>query len=216
MNIQEFDYSLDLLTALLWEYNTASSLTSLLESKQAWYDQNVSAFWETWYTNVFSLDTANDFGLAVWSIILDLPLFQTTNPDPPGKPIFGFGISNQNFENGNFSNINQSAGFNTEEKRLLLKLRYFSLVSRCAVPEINSFLAYVFEPFGTVYILDGLDMTITYVFSYQINSTLLDVMLRYQLLPKAAGVGVKIIDLTRPIFGFGISNQNFENGNFYA
>jgi hypothetical protein len=216
MDIQQFDYSIDIEQALLWQRNTAEALTSLIQSKQRWYDENVTRFLNQWYDDVFNLDTANDFGLSVWSIILDLPLFQGVNVDPPGKPIFGFGTYNQNFENGNFSNINQKTGLTTEEKRLLLKLRYFSLATRDDIPDINSFLAYVFEPYGTVYVLDGEDMTMTYVFSYSISENLLEIMLQYKLLPKPAGVLLKTVILTKPIFGFGTYNQNFENGNFYA
>lgn len=214
MRIQEFDYSINLFDFLLWQYNSATSLTSLLTSKQAWYDENVSQFLADWYNDIFNLDTANDFGLSIWAILLDLPLFSEVNPDAPGKPIFGFGNNNKNFENGNFSNSGQSIGFTTEEKRLLLKLRYFSLSTRCDVPDVNSFLAYVFEPYGTVFLLDGQDMSITYVFDYQISNYLLEAMKKYDLLPRAAGVELKTFLTTRPIFGFGTNNKNFNNGNF--
>lgn len=216
MKIQEFDYSIDILEFLLWQYNNASSLTYLIDSKQSWYDTNVTGFLNAWYRDVFNLDTADDFGLAVWAIILDFPLLSEVNPDEPGKPIFGFGMNNQNFENGNFSNINQKIGFTTEEKRLLLKLRYFIFTTRCDVPDVNSFLTYVFESYGSVFMLDHQDMSITYVFTYQVSRNLLDIMEQYDLLPRPAGVERKIFLTTRPIFGFGIKNQNFNNGNFYA
>ncbi len=214
MNRQTFDYAINLFDFFLWQYNTADSLKSLMTDKQTWYDTNVSECLNDWYADVFNLDTANDFGLAVWAIILDLPLFGEVNPDPPDKPIFGFGEFYKNFENGNFSNINQQIGFTTEEKRLLLKLRYFSLTTRCDVPDINSFFKYVFSPYGTVYVLDHQDMSITYVFTYDINTDLLDIMLHYNLLPRAAGVEIKSLNVDRPIFGFGTENENFNQGNF--
>lgn len=215
MKIQEFDYSINILDFLLWQYNNAPSLTSLIDSKQSWYDTNVTGFLNEWYSDVFNLDTANDFGLAVWSIILDFPLFGEVNPDEPGKLIFGFDDLNQNFDNGNFSNINQQIGLTTEEKRLLLKLRYFTFTTRCDVPDVNSFLAYVFQPYGTVYMLDFQDMRIMYVFTYTVPDYLLDIMQQYDLLPRPAGVERKILLTTQALFGFDDSNQNFDNGNFY-
>ena len=75
VDIQSFDFSVNLLQALLWEYNEASNLQSILTQKQAWYNTNQSNFWNNWIVNVFDMRTANEFGLTVWSIILDLPLF---------------------------------------------------------------------------------------------------------------------------------------------
>ena len=215
MKIQEFDYLIDILEFLLWQYNSATSLTSLLNSKQSWYDTNVTGFLNEWYNDVFNLDTADDFGLAVWAIILNFPLLGEVNPDEPGKPIFGFDDFNQNFDNGNFSNINQQIGFTTEEKRLLLKLRYFTFTTRCDVFDVNRFLAYVFQSYGTVYMLDFQDMRIMYVFTYTVPDYLLNVMQQYDLLPRPAGVERKILLTTQAVFGFGESNQNFDNGNFY-
>ena len=72
--IQLFDFSVDLLRAILWQYNDATRLQSLLQQKQDWYNEQQTEFWSSWYRDVFNLDTANDFGLAVWSIILEVPL----------------------------------------------------------------------------------------------------------------------------------------------
>ncbi len=38
--IQNFDYSVNLLQALLWQYNEAKNLQGILEAKQTWYDIN--------------------------------------------------------------------------------------------------------------------------------------------------------------------------------
>ena len=56
MKIQALDYSLNLLRAMLWQYNDAARLEGLLRAKQAWYDQNQTEFWEAWVRDVFDLD----------------------------------------------------------------------------------------------------------------------------------------------------------------
>src|SRR5271170_3537397 len=89
MNIELFDYSVNLLQAILWQYNTAENLQSLLNQKQTWYDVNQEQFWTDWYNNVFNLQTCNDFGLAVWSYILNIPLFLQSDPDVD-RPLWGF------------------------------------------------------------------------------------------------------------------------------
>src|ERR1700733_14966336 len=74
-DIQQFDFSVNLLQAILWQYNDAINLQALLEAKDSWYFNNQTQFWNHWFNNVFNLATANDFGLAVWSIILGQPTF---------------------------------------------------------------------------------------------------------------------------------------------
>lgn len=212
--IQTFDFSVDLLRALLWQYNKAERLEGLLRQKQAWYDANQSEFWNDWVRDVFDLRTANDFGLAVWSLILDLPLTIAGTPNPAGKPIFGFGEYHENFTRGNFTSLTGSP-LSTSQKRILLQLRYFQLVTRGTVPEVNAFLKVVFAELGTVYVLDDLDMTIRYVFP-PMPASLRNVIEQFDLLPRPAGVKVALAVL-RPAggFGFGEYHKNFTRGNFY-
>lgn len=223
MRIQEFDFSVNLLQAILWQYNKASKIQQLITLKQSWYDIEQSEFWQNWYRDVFNLITANDFGLSVWSIILNIPLFINTDPQNSG-PIFGFNedpsINNYvNFNNGNFSSLGTVTILSTEEQRLLLRLRYYQLISRGAIPEINTFLNNLFQtsgvPFsGHAWVLDGFDMTMTYVFDFYLPKIMRTVLQELDLLPRPAGVGLKYIILTGTVFGFGLNNQNFENGNF--
>ena len=121
--IREFDFSVDLLEALLWQYNDAERLQGLLERKNAWHAEAHSAFWEDWYRDVFDLRTANDFRLSVWSIILDLPLFA---PLPPGVDEDAWGVEGfrKNFTYGNFVSSGVTVTrLDTEQTRLALRLR---------------------------------------------------------------------------------------------
>jgi hypothetical protein len=211
--IQQFDYTVDILDALLWQYEKAVSLQSILQSKQEWYDENQSEFWGAWFTNVFDITTANEFGLAVWSIILDLPLQigQQINSDVT----FGFGSETNGFfnlDNGIFNSSNEIFNLTLEEQRLLLRLRYFQLVSSCAVPEVNAFLNYLFADYeGTAYVLDGKNMTIRVVFTFDIAWNLLQIIKLYDLIPRATGVGIEYIVHNGDIFGFG-SETDTPNG----
>lgn len=217
-SIEEFDFSVDVLSALLWRNNDAASLQSLLQSKQDWYAQNFEQFWDEWYVNVFNIDTANEFGLSVWALILGIPL--TLIVEPNAGPQFGFGPASngrQNFNRGNFGASQSGVGLTLEQKRLLLKLRYYKLVSRCTVPEINARMKVLFSQYGSVYVLDGNNMEfITYVFGFSPDAALRFVLENFDVLPRPAAVGIKTIVATRPVFGFGEFNQNFNNGTFWA
>ena len=356
-SIEDFDLSVDILSALIWRNNEAPVLQSLLQSKDDWYVQNHKQFWTDWMTNVFNIDTANDFGLSVWAQILGVPLTLIVTPNvgpqwgfdnpelltdradanstwgqtggvtitgaqpdpnsgtkavkldlstgsgsrkvtmtpiaggiPAGPVTLAFqakllsgtqgtiasdaggttlgnwpalstsvwtpvtlnatlgaaqttfdivspttsaavlsvfnprlvsntAISNGrfNFNNGNFGTSQAGVGLTLEQKRILLKLRYYKLISRCTVPEINTRMKAILGQYGGVYVLDGNNMQfVTYVFGFQPNSALQFVLENFDVLPRPAGVGVKYIVSTRPAFGFGSFNQNFNNGTFWA
>jgi hypothetical protein len=213
-NIQQFDYSTDLSQALLWHYNKAHSLETLVLLKQLWYDVNQAGFWIDWYTDVFNLDTANDFGLNVWALILGVPMFVNI-PAHTGTPSWGFGGFHHNFNRGNFDNTNGStSGLKTEEKRIVLKLRYNKITSRCDIVRTNFVLNQIFKSFGNVYILDNLDMSITAVFGYIPSVNLRRAIRDYDLIPRADGVLLKYTIDVGYSWGFGPFHQNFNRGNF--
>ena len=214
--VQDFDFSVDVLRALLWQHNKAERLESLLTQKSAWYSENQSDFWANWTRDVFDLRTANAFGCQVWAAILGLKLTIPTSPTNPDAPAFAFGTLRQNFGRGNFGQSGSgSVSLTVEQQRLVLRLRYFQLISRCTVPEINRFMALIFGDLGRVYVQDLNNMEhVVYVFDFTPGSQLTFIFEQYDLLPRPAAVGVSTIVIARPVFGFGALNQNFENGNF--
>jgi hypothetical protein len=213
--IQEFDFSVDLLKAILWEYNDATNLQSLLNQLNTFVVTNQTDFWESWLTNVFDLVTANDFGLSVWSIILGAPINVVSNATPPTETVFGFGATNGNFFNYNFDNpsgvVTQMP---TEMARLYLRLRYFQLVSSGTVPEINRMLDYLFGNMGVAFLQDQGYMRQRYVFNFTPTADMTFLFNNFDILPRPAGVGSYYITASQIPFGFGTSNVNFNNGNF--
>jgi len=214
--IQAFDFSLNLMRVILWQYNDATRLQSLIDHKNKWYLENYTEFWNNWHRDVFDLRTANDFGLAVWSIILGLTGVNIVEPTPDNKPNWGFSTYNENFDHGNFSNSSSSVPvYTTDERRIMLRLRYYKLTHRPTVPNINMILREVFGHLGTAVVQDNLDMTITYVFLFALPPKLSQALDDFDLLPRPTGVGVIRATTPRPnIFGFGVENENFEHGNF--
>lgn len=211
--IQQIDFNVDALKAVLWQYDQAPNLQSLLTSKQEWYNVNQTAFWNDWYRDVFDLRTANDFGLQVWAIILGQPLFLNSAPD--NKPTWGFGDYYVNFERGNFaSSTGSSYHVGTEAARALLRLRYYQLTGSGTVPEINRILADVFSDYGLAYVIDGYDMTLTYVFTFPLTSDLYYLFNNFDILPRPAGVAISYIVLLNESWGFDEYHENFDNGNF--
>jgi len=59
-------------------------------------------------------------------------------------------------------------------------------------------------------------MTMQYIFNFSISTELLYVFQNFDVLPRPAAVKLSIVinDVAALPFGFGIYNQNFNNGNF--
>jgi len=131
---------------------------------------------------------------------------------------------------GNFSTKGTIITLTEEEQRFLLRLRYFQLTTRGDITDINTFLNYLINTSnigytGTLYVLDGLNMSITYVLTgVNFPSYLLQAILTLDIFPRPAGVGLKVHINYGKQFGFNAfdpaypdyenTNQNFGNGNF--
>lgn len=119
MNIQEIDCHVDLMKALLWQYDNATALKRIILGEHEFIRRVNCEFWDDYYRDVFNLSTANNFGLAIWSRILDIPIQAEAEPQPD-KIAFGFGPFRRNFNNGNFGVTESSIiGLTPEQKRVI-------------------------------------------------------------------------------------------------
>ena len=125
-----YNCEINLLSALDWQRSGADIAKKFIENEQDWLKINHCDFWNDWQKDVFSLKTANDFGLAIWSIILEESVygirvaipseefdfgfnddaenffdvtFDVEESSPENYPNFGFDINAENFFNGSFA-----------------------------------------------------------------------------------------------------------------
>jgi hypothetical protein len=136
-------------------------------------------------------------------------------------PPFGFGPHRKNFGHGNFRRANGgTARLSTEQYRMLLRLRYYKLISRGTPREVNAFMRRLFPESekGRVFVLDPLDMTwLVYVFAFNVPSWACFVLRDMDALPRPAGVGVELRVLApKRFFGFGKYHYNFCPSGVFA
>ena len=235
--IQQFDYNAQLNTSVVWQYNQALNLQSLVNSVQEYFDTNQTEFWESWYSGVFNIysPTFNAFGAMVWSIILGVPLQSDVLPDEENKPILIFDQTAtgtpvySTFDTSVFSYNNDSILLTLPEQILVLKLRAFQLNTRGAVTQINQFMQTVFADFegfnGTCYVIDGglsgSPMTMEYVFTQAISAGLMYILTHFDIMPRPAGVAISFSIVPTDAWGFdngvesGYTVENFDNGPFF-
>lgn len=213
IRIQQFDFSIDPEKALLWRHNDAVNLQALIANKKTAINNLNDDFWNNWKQDVFDLRNANDFGLNVWSIILDIPLTIEVESDRPNNSSFGFGEFRKNFS-GNFAPSQDGIILTTEQARLVLLLRYYQIIGRANLAEANAIVNDVFSSLGDVWVLDNLNMTIRYVFSFSLPAQLRQVIENYDILPRPTAVGVEVFQGSNKFFGFGSFRKNFNNAPF--
>jgi len=212
MKIQQFDFSLDLMKVVKWEYDQAPNLINILNLKQEWYRANHEQFWVAWERDVFNLLTANDFGLNVWSIILELPLYSVSGASPTDYPAFGFADFGLNFGNSNFATDADTVNrLSVEQKRDLLRMRWWQITSDGSMPSINHALNDVFG--ADVYALDGQDMTITVVYQKVLPNLMMNLLIEFDLIPRPSGVLINHLVKPRDAFGFANYGLNFDQTN---
>lgn len=212
MNEIELNLHVDLMRAILWEYEQADNLKAIIEFQSNAHNKLVAEFWQQWYDDVFNIDTANDFGLSIWARILNVNLSVDFDPQPD-KVAFGLGSNRRNFQpDSNFGARQGSAvSLTTEQARLVIRARYFSLTQSPTVTNINRFLQrYFWRGDSKVYVTDPQDMTFAlYTFSYTPDSGLSFLIDNTDILPRPSTVGIQTRIIGKMAWGVGPNRKNF-------
>lgn len=188
-----YNCSIDLKKSIDWQRGSAEKVIKLIDLKQKWYEDNHCSFWNNWVVDVFDLRTANEFGLSVWSIILDVPIFGEQRKSRPDYPALYFGQFRSNFYQSNFAkNASEIERLSIEQKRIILQLKAFILNTNSSTYEINKKLADLFG-FQQVFAIDNFDMSYTYIINDPTLSDFIEVVEDLDLLPRPNCVSVDVI-----------------------
>lgn len=212
MTRYDIDLHVDLTQAILWQYNNADNLVSIVNYMQSLYDEANVEFWQKWYDDVYNVETANDFGLEVWARILNLDAGISFEPQPD-KMAFGFSRERKNFQTeSNFGARDGGyVGFTTEQKRLLIKARIFELTQSPTLSNINRWLKEnLWKGDSKVYVADPQDMSFAiYTFGYQPDANLLFLMDNADFLPRPSTVNTQYRIIGKQSFGVSRERRNF-------
>ena len=202
----------NLFDVLLWQYNDAEKLQKIISDVQDFYNINVKEHYDNWFKDFLNVDTANEFGLDLWARILNVNFAQEPTQRKVNN-VFAFDLS-RNFYKSNFGlNGSKEKRLTLEQKRLIIKLIYLKRYVKPTIPQIKRFLKTVID--DNVTISDNFDMTAGLItFSKDISQDLRDVIIKYDLLPRAAGTQFVSRIFNGTQFGLGIYNRNFYQSNF--
>lgn len=215
---EPYECKINLLSALDWQRSAADVVQQFVKNEQAWLDENHCKFWDDWTRDVFTLSTANDFGLAVWSIILDEDVFGYQAASPEDYPDWGFSIDSENFFDGSFATEDGiTYPFTTEQKRILLQLKAFKVLAMGGpIVQTNTAMTNIFGN-GVILAFDNFNMSYTYqLLDSSISDFIVEINKR-DLLPRPIGIEISEIRIIKvATWGFGEFDENFNEGNFFG
>lgn len=176
-------FKIDLQKCIIWQYDKASKLKSLITQKEGWYAKYVTNFIKDFFWNIFNIDTANEFGLTLWGKMLGLDR----------QVVFIGGTTHY---------------LTTEQYRFLLKGQILKFNMRnVSVTEINKYLRVIFNlsDNSQAFVRDNFDMTITYNITKDmgiLQEEITQLLNYYDFLPRPAGVDVNVVLSYDGYFGF--------------
>lgn len=116
---------------ILWQYDN-SNLVGFVQLLADFLGQSTKQFWEDWQSDVVNVDTANDFGLAVWGKVLGIE-----------RPVISTGT------------------ISTELFRKIVKARFELMNSSATIHDYIKYVDAIFGE-GMVTVADGNDMSISF------------------------------------------------------
>lgn len=184
--------NVDLNGVYLWQYESAEKLKKIISNKQSFLKENVEDFFNNWLKNVFTIDTANGFGLDLWGKFLGVP-----------RPSY--------IDDG------QTVYFTDDQYRTVIKGRLMLMMSNGSIHSINKYLNYLF-PDKPVFAMDYYNMTMNIIFFYTPSAQEMAIIQMDGFLPRPAGVKVNyVIAPQDEVFGFdGQDMSTFDQGTFLA
>lgn len=172
----------NLIQDVIWQYENAENLKSLITQKQDWYNTNLNEFWNKVVDDFLNIQTATDWGLNLWGQILQVSRIYNVN-----------GVQTT---------------LSTEFFRKLILGKLQLIKSDGTPPKINQYLNFIFSDHRTetslaAYVQDNLDMSVYYVLNFEPTEEELALIYSREFLPTPAGVEDKIYLLDQTvIFGF--------------
>lgn len=208
----------------------------LINSIQAQYkDTNIQAFLnglteikKKYFFNAYkslindnlSITTAKGVGLDLWGVLLNFSRYIPTDTSTDKYKYFNF--NNKRFYNLIFKDKNKPtySALLDDTYRMLLVLIYQSMFIYPSIKGINDLLSEVLADFGKLRVGDTTDMSfMLIIFNQKIPNWLSYIAKTYDIIPRPAGVGVKLEEYYWKRFDFKTPNDEFNKqniGNFFG
>ncbi|MFT8565149.1 MAG: DUF2612 domain-containing protein [Acetobacter orientalis] len=181
----------DVQKTVLSQYSCAPTLNALIEAWNQTLDP--TRLLETWFTNIWNLDTAQGYGLDVWGRIVGVERVLTLSTDS----FFGFAepqdLTLQPFNAAPWYSGTQTTSnyrLSDEAFRQLINAKALANITDGSITSLNAILMTLFAGQGDVWVADTGTMTLTYTFNFAPSAVQVSLIQSSGVLMRPAGVRV--------------------------
>ncbi|WP_369788288.1 DUF2612 domain-containing protein [Rouxiella sp. WC2420] len=212
---------------LLRQYDNSPNLKSIIKTFNDAVDPAVDI--DNFYDNIWNIETSNDYGLDIWGKIVNISRLVTIDSDDENLG-FNESLLTQNSDNQpqpfgqapfyNGTRSTSTVRLATDAYRKLILVKALANITDCTIPNLNKLLLFLFDGQGTPFVADTGNMTIRYVFNFNLDPVDLAIVKSSGALPRPAGVLAQIMQVdTSNTFGFsesGMDAQPFGQGALFS
>lgn len=184
----------DVWQTILSQYANSPILTQLILNIDEYLDP--SADLDSFFDLTWNVDTAQGWGLDVWGRIVGV---SRTLSVPFGDEFLGFQeagtVDLEPFNSAPFFSGQQLTNnfiLTDSAYRTLIFAKALANICDGSIPAINQILLNLFPNRGNCYVIDNLDMSMTYRFDFPITSLELAIIEQSGALPKSTGVSASV------------------------
>ncbi|BBC80882.1 DUF2612 domain-containing protein [Acetobacter orientalis] len=181
----------DVQKTVLSQYSCAPTLNALIEAWNQTLDP--TRLIETWFTNIWNLDTAQGYGLDVWGRIVGVERVLTLSTDS----FFGFAepqdLTLQPFNAAPWYSGTQTTSnyrLSDDAFRQLINAKALANITDGSITSLNAILMTLFAGQGDVWVADTGTMTLTYTFNFAPSAVQVSLIQSSGVLMRPAGVRV--------------------------
>ena len=187
--------TLDYWNTIISQYANSPRITQIIANFWQYVDQQTITNIDNFFDFMWNVETAQGYGLDVWGRVVGIsrvvPIQQSlqylqfeesTNPGTFGQFPFYAGVLISN----NF--ILADDAF-----RLLIMAKAATNITDGSIKSINQLLLNLFPGRGNVFVIDGLNMTMTYQFNFHLSDAELVIVNSPDALPHPTGVAVSVV-----------------------
>ncbi len=189
--------SFDVWTTVISQYGNSPIITQLATNMGQYVDETVN--FDAFYDTIWNIDTAIGYGLDLWGRILGVSrVLQVTAGSYFGfgeaaalDPVSIGGFDQQPFFNGGV--ITNNFALLDDPYRQLLLAKALANICDGSIPAINQILINLFPTRGNCYVTDGLDLTMTYTFTFFLTPLETAIVVQSGVLPRTSGVSASVV-----------------------
>jgi hypothetical protein len=193
---------LNLQSTIASQYANSPTILALVASMNGSLDPSVDI--NSFYDNMFNIQTATSYGLDCWGRIIKVARVLTVPVTTTSLTQFAFteaGAQANGFGWGTFYSSSASNNFilSDDAYRQLILLKAASNIANCSIPALNGILKQLFVGQGRAYVTDTGNMQLILVFEFTLAPVQLAILLQSGVIATPCGVNYNVMDV--PITG---------------